>query len=115
MRNPGDVFQGLAGNAEVTSCVGPMEEGVCAPLNGPAQVRASSVARRAPDVSDHPITGSSTNTNVWRFYEVTGTGELGANAFAQVSNTQEFARAEIAMNGDIYDEKGGGSVEVPAK
>lgn len=115
MRNPAALLEGLAENAELTSCVGPMIEGACAPLDGPAQVLASSVIRRATDVSDRPITGSSTNTNVWRFYEVTGTGSLGANAFAQVSNTQEFARAEIAMNGDIYDEKGSGSVEVAAE
>lgn len=115
MRNPTNALQALAENEEVSSCVGRMVEGVCAPLNGPAQVRASSVARRSADVSDVPITGSSTNTNVWRFYEVTGTGSLGVNAFAQVSNTQEFARAEIAMSNDIFDEKGGGSVEVSAE
>lgn len=111
LRNANDILLGLAENTEVRRCVGQTPEGGgCAPLQGAAQVQASSITRRVTDTPDRPITGNSTNTNVWRFYEVIGTGSLGPNDFAQVSNTQEFAHAEIAMS-DTYEEKGSVSAE----
>ncbi len=106
MRNPDDVLLGLNGQDFVESCVAERLESGCAPLSGQGQVQASSMTRRAENMPDRPITGNSTNTNAWRFYEVIGKGSVGVDAFAEVDNTQEFARAEIALNGDIYDEKG---------
>ncbi len=106
MHDPEPVLAGLWSSTEVMRCVGQQQGNGCAPLNGPGQVQANSVTKRAENRADRPMIGSSTNTNVWRFYEVTGTGSVGSNAFAQVSNTQEFARPEIAMTGDIFDEKG---------
>lgn len=106
MHDPEVALSGLSASAEVTQCAGLAQGNGCAPLNGPGQVRAVSVTKRAENRSERPIIGSSTNTNVWRFYEVTGTGSVGSDAFAQVSNTQEFARAEIAMSVDVFDEQG---------
>lgn len=89
---------------EVCRCVGSGEPpGGCAPLQGPGNVLAYSVTTHA-NTPDRAVTGSSTNTIVWRFYQVRGTGSVGTDALARVSHDQEFARREIASN-EVYEDK----------
>lgn len=105
----GGVIKSLATMSVVRRCVGgEASPGVCNTLQGSANVTASSETTFA-NRPERPVTGSSTNTNVWRFYTVTGTGRVGASALAEISHEQEVARMEVAAGGDIFD--GGESVE----
>ncbi len=99
------IMEQLAKSNEVYRCVGagvPPDE--CEPLQGPGNVCARSVTTHT-NIPDRPVTGSSTDTIVWRFYLVSGTSSVGADALAMVSHEQEIARREIAANGDVYEER----------
>lgn len=99
------MMEQLAKANEVLRCVG---SGVppdgCTPLQGPGNVRAHSVTMHT-DIPDRPVTGSSTDTIVWRFYSVKGTGTVGTDALALVSHEQEIARREIAANDEVFEER----------
>ena len=92
--------------AEAHRCVGgEVSAGVCNMLQGPGRVSARSATARM-NIPDRPMTGSSTNTVVWRFYKTTGTGRVAD--LAQVSNEQEFVRREIAASNNVFEETGSG-------
>lgn len=99
------IMEQLAKSNEVYRCVGAgVPPDGCTPLQGQGNVRAYSVTM-PKKIPDRPVTGSSTDTIVWRFYSVIGTGAVGADALAMVSHEQEIARREIAANDDVYEER----------
>lgn len=99
------ILYALSSATQVSRCVGEAQGDDCARLEGTGEVYSSSVSTHA-DVPDRPVTGSSTNILAWRFYQIVGTGRAGADAFASVSNTQEFANKEVATSDDVFEEYG---------
>lgn len=102
------VMKTLATTPQVSRCVGvvnSVENQTCDALKGPAAVKAYSETTPA-DVPPRVATGNSTDTVVWRFYEVEGTGSVGETEIAKVTHQQEFAWKEVASGDDIYEEVG---------
>lgn len=115
IRNADGVMNALTRAPVFSRCVSGIdlpENGICSPFTGPAKVRSVSETSKATEIPDRTVTGNSTNTTAWRFYRIKGTGSVGENQFAIVTNIQEFAMPELTAGGDILDTTGRAQIGV---